>query len=192
MPEFVTERVSQEIRSMPDKLLPLHSCIRIFRQKVEGDDAWTSGILMDASRDLLLLQVISDQISLNGYQIIRRKDISHIERPAPQQEFIRKALELRGETPKHPGIINLESMASALKTASRLSPLLTIHQEITDPSVCWIGRFNKIDNDLLYLQCITPDATFEAGYDMYDIENITRFDFGGAYEDALWQVSNLP
>ncbi len=188
MPEFVTEHVAQKIRTMPDKLLPLHSCIRIFRQKVEGDCAWTSGILLDASRELLLLQVISDQINLNGYQVIRRKDISHIERSAPHREFIMKALEIRDQIPSHPGIINIESMTSALKTVSRLSPLVTLHQEITDPSVCWIGRLNKVDDDLAYLQCITPEATLESCHDTYDIERITRIDFGGAYEDALWQV----
>lgn len=188
MPEFVTERQYQEIRTMPDKLLPLHSCIRIFRQRVEGEDAWTSGILMDASRDLLLLQVISDQIDLNGFQIIRRSDISHIERPVPQQEFLMKALKLKKQEPRHPGIINLDSMQKALRTAARLSPLITVHQEITDPSVCWIGRLNKIDNDLLYLQCMSPDAKFESSLDMFDVESITRIDFGGAYEDALWQV----
>ena len=138
---------------------------------------------------LLLLQVISDQITLNGYQVIRRCDISHIERPAPQHHFILKALELREQSPRHPGIINLESMATVLKSISRLSPLVTIHQEITDPSVCWIGKVSKISDDLLFMHCINPDASFESSYDTYDIEGITRIDFGGSYEDALWQVN---
>ncbi len=171
-----------------DQLLPLHSCIRIFRQRVEGDDAWICGILMDASRDLLLLQTVSNQIHLNGYQIIRRRDISHIERPAPQHEFINKALKLRGQTPRHPGALNLESMSKALKSSTRLSPLVTIHQEITDPSVCWIGRIHRINDDLLTLQSMTPEAQLESFQDEYDVENITRIEFGGAYEDALWQV----
>ena len=190
MPEYVTERQCQEIRQRPDQLLPLHSCIRIFRQRMEGDDAWTSGILMDVSRELLLLQVISDQINLNGFQIIRRSDISHIERPIPQQDFLMKALKLRGQEPQHPGIINLDSIEKALRTVARLKPLVTVYQEITDPSVCWIGRMNKIDNDLLYLQCISPEARLEGSLDMFDIESITRIDFGGSYEDALWQVYN--
>ena len=188
MPEYVTERLYQEVRHKPDQLLPLHSCIRIFRQRVEGDDAWTSGILLDASRDLLLLQVISDQINLNGFQVIRRSDISHIERPVPQQEFLMKALKLRGQEPRHPGIINISSMKKALKTVARLCPLMTVHQEITDPSVCWVGRMNKLDDDLLYLQCMSPEASLEDSLDMFDVESITRIDFGGSYEDALWQV----
>ena len=58
MPENVTELVPQQPRE-PSQLLPLHSCIRIFRQKIEGDAAWISGVLMDASRD---------SASVTGYQ----------------------------------------------------------------------------------------------------------------------------
>ncbi len=189
MPECISE---QAIRAgqqpSQDMLLPLGSCIRFFRQKVEGESAWTSGILVDASRELLLLQVVSNQITLDGYRIILRRDVSHIERPAPQQEFLFKALTLRNQNPSHPGAINLHSMETALKSIARLSPLATIHQEITDPGFCWIGRIHKVDNELVSLQCMTQDAVLEQGYDLYDTERITRVDFGGAYEDALWQV----
>ncbi len=187
MPENVTE-LRQPQPAEPRQLLPLHSCIRVFRQRIEGEAAWISGILLDASQNYLLLQVISDQITLNGYQIIRRRDISHIERPAPQQNFILKALALRCQTPRHPGIINMKSMRTILKSVSRLSPLITIHQEITDPSICWIGKIFKVNDDLLHLHCITPEAAFESSYDTFDVEGVTRIDFGGAYEDALWQV----
>ncbi len=42
--------------------------------------------------------------------------------------------------------------------------------------------------DLLYLQCMSPEASLENSLDMFDVESITRIDFGGSYEDALWQV----
>ncbi|CAM3471773.1 hypothetical protein [Parendozoicomonas haliclonae] len=189
MPECYSEQLAPDFQqTVQDRLLPLGSCIRFFRQKVFGEGAWVTGILLDASRELLLLQTISDQINLDGYQVLRRRDISHIERPAPQQEFLMKALSLRNQKPTHPGQINLNCMETALKSISRLSPLVTIRQEITDPDFCWIGRIHKVDNECLFMQSISPEALLERGSDTYDTELITRVNFGGAYEDALWQV----
>ena len=195
MPELpeATECHSEQIARDPqkissDRLLPLGSCIRFFRQRVQGEAAWITGILLDASHELLLLQTVSDQIYLDGYRILRRRDISHIERPAPQQEFLMKTLELRDQQPVHPGQINLRSMETALKSISRLSPLVTVYQDITDPDFCWIGRIHKVDNELLSLRCISPDAALEKTFDTFDTERITRIDFGSAYQDALWRV----
>ncbi len=171
-----------------DQLLPLRSCLRFFRQRVLGESAWLNGILIDASHELLLLQMVSNDIYLNGYQIIRRRDISHIEFPIPHEAFILKALALRDQRPSHPGHINLTTMESALKSIARLSDLVIIHQEITDPDMCWVGHIKKLDNELLQLRTITPDAVLVNHCDDYDTECITRVEFDSAYTQALWQV----
>ena len=170
--------------------LPLRNCLRFFRQKVHGASAWCNGIVIDSSDQLLLLQMISSDIYLNGYQIIRRRDITHIEYPIPHEAFVLKALELRGQQPSHPGHIDLNSMECALRSIARLSPLVVIHQEITDPGLYWIGQIQKLDNELLQLRNISPDAVLERGYDQHDTESITRVEFGSAYATALWQVCN--
>lgn len=180
-------RIEHPAQPVLDQLLPL-SCLRCFRQKVQGVSAWCNGILMDVSQELLLLQMVNNDIHLNGYQVIRRRDISHIEYPIPHEAFILKALELRDQQPSHPGLINLDSMESALKSIARLSPLVVVHQEITDPDIRWIGHIQKLDNELLQLRNISPDAVLESGHVQHDTENITRVEFGDAYTRALWQV----
>ena len=172
-----------------ENLLP-YNCLRIFRQKVQGASAWCNGIVIDSSDKLLLMQMISSDIYLNGYQIIRRRDISHIEYPIPHETFVLKALALRDQQPSHPGHIDLHSMEAALRSIARLSPLVVIHQEITDPGLYWIGQIQKLDNEVLHLQNISPDAVLESGYEQHDTENITRVEFESAYAKALWQVCN--
>ncbi|OQX38185.1 MAG: hypothetical protein B0D91_04840 [Oceanospirillales bacterium LUC14_002_19_P2] len=171
------------------KPLPLNALVRVFRESIEGEGAWSNGFVIEQSQELLLLQLINDRISLDGYQLLRQSDITDIEQPMPHHGFIEKALELRQQHPVHPGIVNMSSMESALQSISQSSPLVTIHQESLEPDICWIGRVVSTSQGSLYLKCITPDARFEQDVDSYRIADVSRVDFGGDYEQILWRVA---
>ena len=76
-------------------------------------------------------------------------------------------------------------MRNLLLSANKHFPLVTIHLEEVDPDVCYIGKVSGVDKEFVKLMCITPDGEWEEEESFYYLKDITRIDFGGAYEDAL-------
>jgi len=72
-----------------------------------------------------------------------------------------------------------------LRSAGRAFPLVAIHREKVDPDVCHIGRVVNIKRGRVVLLEIRPDATWEDGPSEYRLNEITRVNFGGDYENAL-------
>ena len=137
----------------------------------------------------MLLQVVDSMIIFNGYVVLRLCDVTSIDMPAPYFEFVEQALSLRGEKMKKLLDIDLYSMTTVLTSASEVYPLLTIHLGQVDSDICYIGRVLSADETNLSLLEITPSAKWEIEPTKYDVADITQIDFGGKYEDALYQVS---
>jgi len=79
-----------------------------------------------------------------------------------------------------------------LKSANALFSLVTIHRERIKPDTCAIGKVIDIaENHLLFLE-IGPDAAWEEKPSKIRLNDITRVDFGGGYEEALYLVSGDP
>ncbi len=73
-------------------------------------------------------------------------------------------------------------------TANEQFPLVTIHRESMDDSVCYIGKVAKFTPKTVTLDKIDPAAEWNEST-RYNLKDITRVDFGGGYENALWEVS---
>ncbi|RDL43190.1 hypothetical protein DN730_15940 [Marinomonas piezotolerans] len=158
--------------------------VRIFREDIDGPDNWTDGFVIAANEEMVLLQLVDDSVHLNGYQILFLEDISDFMHPAPFNDFQKRVLELRDEEVEDPEV-DLDDLAVLLVDISEEYGLVTLHREEVDPDGCEIGRVVRADATTFELEEIGSDArwfdeTFE--YDLYDI---TRIEFGGAYEDAL-------
>lgn len=146
------------------------------------------GYVVTAASELIALQLVSNEILLNGYTVLRRADVSDFHVPAPYAPFQSAALELRAEIPQTDIAIDLSSIEGALRSISRLSECLTIHIEERDSDVCYIGRVTQWFDDRFELSHLTPAARWEDS-DIYAYSDITRIDFAGLYEDALMLVA---
>ncbi|WP_421851034.1 hypothetical protein [Marinomonas sp.] len=167
-----------------EKARTRNNVVRIFREELDGPDGWTDGFVVDANEEMVLLQLVDDSVRLNGYQILFLEDISDFAHPAPFNDFQKKVLALRGEEVVDPEV-ELDDLAVLLIDISEEFGLVTLHREEIEPDSCEIGRVVRADAVTYELEEIGSDArwfddTFE--YDLYDI---TRIEFGGAYEDAL-------
>lgn len=167
-----------------EKARTRNNVVRIFREELDGPDGWTDGFVVDANEEMVLLQLVDDSVRLNGYQVLFLEDISDFAHPAPFNDFQKKVLALRGEKVVDPEV-ELDDLAVLLIDISEEFGLVTIHREEIEPDSCEIGRVVRADAVTYELEEIGSDArwfddTFE--YDLYDI---TRIEFGGAYEDAL-------
>lgn len=167
-----------------EKARTRNNVVRIFRGELDGPESWTDGFVIIANEEMVLLQLVDDSVRLNGYQVLFLEDISDFVHPAPFNDFQKRVLSLRGENIVDPEV-ELDDLAVLLIDISEEFGLVTLHREEVEPDSCEIGRVVRADAVTYELEEIGSDArwfddTFE--YDLYDI---TRIEFGGAYEDAL-------
>jgi hypothetical protein len=149
------------------------------------DRGTVSGYVLDVGPQFFLIALLSDGIRPNGFQCYRLSDIRRLQVPdkyAKFQEAVLKKREIR--FPKKPPVI-VSSLAELLITANRAFPLVTIHREKVDASVCSIGRVVQLSEGRVTLLEIGPGAIWDDQLETYRLSEITRVDFGGDYENAL-------
>jgi hypothetical protein len=125
--------------------------------------------------------------SLNGFTAVKLKDIVRVKR-GRTAKFWRRLLELQGEWP--PAVpepeVALDGIHGLLESAPL--PLVTIHIEREDPEVCFIGVRVKVTRRWLRLAEVTPKAKWSE-FTKWELDSITKVDFGGGYERALFAVA---
>lgn len=138
-----------------------------------------------------LIAYVDDDIRYNGFEVLRIRDVRHTE-PAPNAGFVEAALKRRGlKKPRTPRV-RVGSIEEIVRTASRIAPLIVIHQEQRRPDECYIGRMLEIRAGRLVLREIGTNANWSSISTRYLLSAITRVDFGGGYEDALYLVGGEP
>ncbi|MEM9480460.1 MAG: hypothetical protein AAGA58_12475 [Verrucomicrobiota bacterium] len=172
---------------MIQKAFESGNLVRIDRANLEAGSS--VGYLVGHSDELVMLQLVDSEIRFNGFQILRVEDITTFECPAPHQDFIENAMNLRKlEKPTAPDL-DLTNLGMAFATLKRNAPLVTVYLELDEPDACYIGRVDTVSHDSLTMYYIDPDAYFDDEPTDYRLSQITRIDFGGGYEEALHLVS---
>jgi hypothetical protein len=173
--------------SRPSQLLDAMDKRTFVRISRRFEESVIRGYISGVGSKFFLLTVVSDRLRFDGFECFRIVDLVSLEEDS-HAAFAEAALKKRGDRrPKKPRVA-LESVEELLLSSSRAFPLVTIHQEKLDPEVCHIGRVAGISRGRVSLQEITPDATWEAKPDQYAVKEITRVNFGGDHEGALYAV----
>lgn len=151
------------------------------------------GYVMDIGPKFFVLAVVdNDVLRFNGFSCLRLVDMRNLRVPHRYSRFIEAAHKNLGERkPKKPRIL-MSNVQNILLSASECFPLVTIHRERVHPGVCHIGRVEEVSRTSLFIQEIGPDAVWDKEVETYNLGEITRVDFGGAYEKALYVVGGKP
>ena len=160
--------------------------IRIFRGEIE--EASIDGFVAATGSNFFAVELISDAIYLDGFVCLRFKDVSSVVFPAPNWPFKKAALSLRDQQPKDDLTIDCETLSGLLRSVPETFGLVSVHTEIVDPDVCYVGKIANVDEDKLTLSSVSPDAKWHDQRMEFRLSEVTRVDFGGSYEDALFQV----
>jgi len=156
------------------------------------EEARIEGYVLDVGPKFFLMAIVDERISFNGFQCMRFSDVTRLEVPASNSDFIVAALMKRGESIESKPQIDHTSAATILDSASRIVPLVTIHTQKSHPDRCWIGRTLGATGTHEALLEIGPDAVWETIPTMKAFKPITRIDFLGGYEEALYLVGGEP
>ncbi|MGP4096128.1 hypothetical protein [Nonomuraea sp. KM90] len=163
------------------------------RREIDGADrldAYVAGI----GRKWVLLHTITDELRLDGHAAIRLRDIERASRSGWKGAMTAHlAIALRGEQCRPLPDIDLDSTKGLIETLTTAFPLLGVYIEKIDPHVCYIGRARGISRKKrLRLQEIGPAADWALTCRTNRTKDITRFDVGGGYIDALHAVGGDP
>jgi hypothetical protein len=165
-----------------------HCLVRLSRR---FEDSAIRGYALEVGPIFFLFTLVSDRVHFDGFECVRVKDIKGI-KPDPYATFVESALKKRRERrPKKPSV-SVGSIEELLLSASRAFPLVTIHTEKDDPDICWIERILGVNRGCVSLLEINPDATWDNRPTEHRLNDITRVNFGGDYEDALYLVGGEP
>lgn len=175
--------IEQQIERAKD----METLIRVYRAGLE--DGWASGYVVGIGPSFFVLELIDNTVQYDGFNCFRYSDVTRVESPDPHAAFIESALKLRGYSHQPYPALDLASPREILLSAGKAFPVVTIHIEQSDPDVCFIGKVIEVSDEQLALRLITPDAAWETELEAYDLEDITRIDFGGQYEGALVLVA---
>lgn len=160
--------------------------VRVHRKDIES--SYLDAYLLDASESLVLLQVVTERIDFDGYDVVRCEDISRAVR-SPRAAYVEKALALKRLRPKKPKRIALESTAALLESVNAAHPLFVIHRERKAPDVCEVGQLVDVGPRSYRIRWISPDAVLETKPRRYDLGDVTRVQFDNGYEKTLAMVA---
>ena len=156
------------------------------------ESGWVEGYILDIGPHFFLLALVNGEICLNGFLCLRLRDVRNLQVPAKYAAFIEAALKKRGQRKPQKPRVRVSGLPELLLSANAAFPLVTIHRENADPEVCHIGRVVGLRRGRVALLEIGPDATWDAKPEEYSLNQITRIDFGGGYEEALHLVGGSP
>ena len=155
------------------------------------DDFDVRGYILAIGPRFFIAALVSDNLWLDGFECFRISDIRDLE-VDPYALFAEAALFKRGERRPTQSPVSVESLEELLLSSAAAFPLVTIHEDIADAGICKIGRVLGVNNGRLSLLEIGPDAIWDEAPNEYALDDITRVNFGGDYEDALNIVSGKP
>lgn len=178
------------VRSVLARAQELQALVRVSRGRL-GPEAAGTGYVLGATADLVLIQKLSDRIDLDGYEVLRIRDIDRADTEFKHSEFYVRALELKGEEVTYPRGIQIETLTRVIETAAERYGVLVISRERKFPDEVAIGRLRATLKTGIRIDWITPGAELEEDSTLYRYTDITRLEFGGAYEQTLALVAGL-
>jgi hypothetical protein len=156
------------------------------RRKI--DSHGLRGFVLVVSDTLTLLNVLTDEFRLGGFTVIRNVDVTGFSILDRDTHFAHRAVRLMKRKPRARPGVDITDWKTALVSAQHRFPLLALHPEARDPGVCYIGRIARLTEKTVTLHEIDTTAAWD-GLGRHRLEDLTRLEFGGGYEDALWRVA---
>lgn len=176
------EKVLERLRRAQDEL----ALVRIDR----GSDLdLIEGYVVAVGAEWLLLAVLDGAIVLDGHTALRLQDVRAV-RQRSSGDMAQQALTLREQWPPTLPAVQLDlDSARGLLTSLLAQPVITVHPELDDPDVCFVGAPAELGDRSLRLLEVTPRGVWNSRPTKHRVEDITRVDIGGRYEQALLSVA---
>ena len=142
------------------------------------------GYVFDYSQDWTLLQTLDTEYHLDGYSVFRNEDVKAYGEIL-ETSLARRAVHGLGQEPVPLEGFDLTSLATVLRSAHAVSPIVGIHCERKDRDSFWLGTITKLGRKNLRLLQISRNAKVSK-IKRLKLDDITRISFSDRYEKAIW------
>jgi hypothetical protein len=165
--------------------LTKHQLVRVTRSRIE--DGYMDGRVVAVGGELVVLNLVSDDLVMNGYIALRLADITSVKAPAPHAAFIEKVLVARSQRDAPLALAQPISWWSILETAAVGWPLVAIHKEDEESGTILIGQIiGSTSSEAVSLRLLSADGRWKGSRaQRVALNDVSRIDFGGLYEEAL-------
>src|ERR1044071_4885349 len=114
--------------------------VRIARHRLEPRTVYSDGFVMGVSGELVMLHALSDRLDLDGYEIVRLRDLTECTGDFERRGVYEAALRLKESHPQPVAGIRLDGIEAAIESANSLFPVIVLHRERVAPDEVAIGR----------------------------------------------------
>jgi hypothetical protein len=126
-------------------------------------------------------------VCLDGYSTVPLTEMRKVQM-VDEEAFLSRALQVKGMQPLPQPDILLLDFPGMLSSANAHFPLITVHIDHQEPDTCYVGRVETMTSKTLTLRQINIHAQWSRSRS-FKFKDITRVEFGGGYEQALWMVA---
>lgn len=158
---------------------------------IAGSDR-VDGFVTGIGAAWVALAKLDDRVRPDGWSLLRLSDIKSVSIDPDPDCFEIKALRARNLWPPTPTDVALDDVAALVRSAARAEPVITVFVEDDRPHICWIGSVMSLGEQTLRLLEIDTHGEWRRKPRAIDLEDITRIEFGGGYEEALRLVAGPP
>jgi hypothetical protein len=170
-------------RKLIEDFIRTRELVDFRRAQIKADDL--RGFALRASDSLILLQIVSDDVYLNGFSIIRSEDITFLRWGNQTLRSWQDALP-DNKSSASPSV-DVESWESAIASILQIERLITFNLEAADHDACYIGRNVTLEQGVVVADEIHTDGKCDGQFTLR-LEDVTRVDFGQAYERGLERI----
>lgn|GEM_PF-799381 len=145
------------------------------------------GFVMSVGDQWVLLAQLEDGIYLDGWVALRIADITSVKVKRSEAKYVIRSIQAIGQWPPRlpPRPVDLDEIASLLKSAQDCGPLLGLQCEAKDSIALVIGRPLRIQKGSISLLDIDPQGRWWRKPRTWEFEEITQVRIHGRYQVAL-------
>jgi len=148
------------------------------------------GFVVDFNEDFLSIEKFDSECNYDGLTIFFRHNITRIRWSGNDIESVAKLIDLTKRL-KDKVIIDLTSTPTILKSVNQLYNHLTVHIQDIDKSVCFIGQIHEMDENSIVIHEFGTKSSLDRKFILLSVEDITRIDVNGQYENNLIKLFNV-
>lgn len=184
-----TQRKTRELAAFLQRAQNARTLVQVTRHRLERAPARSVGYVVGLGSELVMLHRLSDRIDLDGFEILRLRDVTAFREDFAERAFYTYALEMKREEARAPTGVDLTDIASAVRSVDESQSLVVIHREVLAPDEAAVGKVRATLSSGVRLHWMTPTAEWAEDETLYRYASITRIEFGGEYEETLAAVA---
>lgn len=144
-----------------------------------------SGFVLDYNKDWILLKYNETDYVMDGYKIIRHKNIESFTR-GTYEKFKEKVIKLKKQ---HIVDFELFELANLNTILSYLTDVYGVFQfELKNESICWLGKLSSLKKNKVIIDYLNPKGIWSE-QKQFKLASIRTIDFDTDYINSLKLIS---